>query len=177
MGHPLGSSLTLLFLSFTSFNKGSFSYISDKKPVSISIKETDYFLKIFRSREVARIGHLLALSIPGVGHLQILRCAGAGHLPTPNFWHARGFLSEYNYTEDFTGKTSSSVKDRKKLKRFIKACFRFYACISSLLIKPELHSEIGSYRRESKSFGLLNQISLDVIWRTSFHIYKTIHNS
>ena len=62
MGHPLGSNLTLLFLSFTSFNKGSFSYISDKKPVSISIKETDYFLKIFRSREVARIGHLLALS-------------------------------------------------------------------------------------------------------------------
>ena len=58
---------------------------------------------------------------------------------------------------------SSPLKDRKKLKRFVKACSRFYACISSLLIKPELHSEIGSYRRESKSFGLLNQISLDVI--------------
>ena len=65
----------------------------------------------------------------------------------------------------------------KFLKRFVKAFSWFYACISSLLIKPELHSEIGSYRRESKSFGLLNQISLDVIWRTSFHIYKTIHNS
>ena len=26
--------------------------------------------------------------------------------PTPNFWHARGFLSEYNYTEYFIGKTS-----------------------------------------------------------------------
>ena len=26
-------------------------------------------------------------------------------------------------------------------------------CISSLLIKPELHSEIGSYRRESMFFG------------------------
>ena len=57
----------------------------------------------------------------------------------------------------------SFVKDGKKLKRFVKACSRFYACISSLLIKPELHSEIGSYRRESKSFELLNQISLDVI--------------
>ena len=33
------------------------------------------------------------------------------------------------------------VKDGKKLKRFVKACSRFYACISSLLIKPELHSE------------------------------------
>ena len=35
----------------------------------------------------------------------------------------------------------SFVKDGKKLKRFVKACSRFYACISSLLIKPELHSE------------------------------------
>ena len=38
----------------------------------------------------------------------------------------------------------SSVKDRNKLKRVVKACFRFYACISSLLIKPKLHSEIGA---------------------------------
>ena len=47
---------------------------------------------------------------PGGGHLQILRCPGAGHLPTPgpflSFWHARGSLSENNYTEDFTGKES-----------------------------------------------------------------------
>ena len=91
-----------------------------------------------------------------MGHLQILRCPEAGHLPTPgttsSFWHACGFLSEYNYTEVFYWKNKqigSSVKDGKKLKRFIKACSRFYACISSLLIKPELHSEIGSYRRES----------------------------
>ena len=32
---------------------------------------------------------------------------------------------------------------------------------ASLLIKPELHSEIRSYRRESKFFWLLNQISVD----------------
>ena len=38
----------------------------------------------------------------------------------------------------------SSVKDGNKLKRVVKACSRFYACISSLLIKPELHSEIGA---------------------------------
>ena len=31
----------------------------------------------------------------------------------------------------------SSVKDRNKLKRVVKACSRFYACISSLLIKQE----------------------------------------
>ena len=58
----------------------------------------------------ATAGHFRTLSVPGVGHLQILRCSGAGHLPTPgptsSFWHSRGFLSEYNYTEDFTGKTT-----------------------------------------------------------------------
>ena len=37
---------------------------------------------------------------------------------------------------------------RENLKRFVKACSRFYACLSSLLIKLEFHSEIGSYRRE-----------------------------
>ena len=31
----------------------------------------------------------------------------------------------------------SSVKDRNKLKRVVKACSPFYACISSLLIKQE----------------------------------------
>ena len=52
--------------------------------------------------------HLPTLSVPGVGHLQILHFPGAGHLPTPgpfpSFGHAHGFLSEYNYTEGFTGK-------------------------------------------------------------------------
>ena len=58
----------------------------------------------------ATAGHLPALSVPGVGHLQILCCPGAGHLPTPgpflSFCLPRGFLSENNYTEDFTGKES-----------------------------------------------------------------------
>ena len=41
----------------------------------------------------------------------------------------------------------SSVKDRNKLKRVVKACSQFYACISSLLIKQEfIHSENRSYR-------------------------------
>ena len=35
---------------------------------------------------------------------------GTEHLPTPgpfpSFWYARGFLSEYNYAKDFTGKES-----------------------------------------------------------------------
>ena len=37
--------------------------------------------------------------------------------------------------------------------KIVKACSRFDACISSLLIKPELHSKIGSYQLESTFFG------------------------
>ena len=42
--------------------------------------------------------------------------------------------------------TRFPIKDRNKLQRVVKACSRFYlyVCISSLLIKPELHSEIGA---------------------------------
>ena len=98
----------------------------------------------------ATAGHLPALSVQGVGHLQILHCPWAGHLPTlgplASFWHAPSFLSEYNYT-------GSPVKDRSKLTRVVKACSRFYAYTSSLLIKPELHSENRSYRCESMCFG------------------------
>ena len=35
---------------------------------------------------------------------------------------------------------------REKLTRFVKACSRLYACISSLLIKAELHSETRNQR-------------------------------
>ena len=47
---------------------------------------------------------------PGVGHLQILHCQRPGHLPTPGaipelLTRTRfNFLSDYNYTEGFTGK-------------------------------------------------------------------------
>ena len=40
----------------------------------------------------------------------------------------------------------SFVKDRNKLQRVVTACSRFYmyVCIFSLLIKPELRTEIGA---------------------------------
>ena len=87
----------------------------------------------------ATTGHLPALSVPGVGFLQILCCPGQ----FPNFWHARGFRSAYNYPGDFTGKESRLSRlsrTGKKLKRFVTARSWFYACISTLLIKPELHT-------------------------------------
>ena len=51
----------------------------------------------------------------------------------------------------------SFVKDRKQLKRFVKACCRFYACVSSLLIKPELQGN-GAIDANQR---LLNQISVE----------------
>ena len=65
--------------------------------------------------------------------------------------HSRGFDTHVvSYQNITTQKVllekrqiGSSIKDRNKLKRVVKACSRFYACVS-LLIKPELHSEIGA---------------------------------
>ena len=102
----------------------------------------------------ATAGYFPAFSVQGVEHLPILRCPGAGHLPIlglfPSFWHPRGFLSEYNnYKEDITGKKADWLICQGQ--EVVKACSQFYACITSLLIKPELHSE--SYRHESTFFG------------------------
>ena len=58
----------------------------------------------------ATLGHLPTLSVLGVGHLQILctvQGPGIGQPQgQPQTFDTHGFLSEYNYTEDFTGKTS-----------------------------------------------------------------------
>ena len=106
------------------------------------------------------VGHLPTLSVPGVGHLEILHCPGARHSPTRG--HSRAFDTHtVSYQNITTQKVllekkqiGSSVKDRDKLKRVVKACSRFYACISSLLIKQErIHSENRSYRCESTFFG------------------------
>ena len=103
--------------------------------------------------------HLPALSVQGVGYLQILCCPGAGHLPTPgtfpSVWQASGFLSAYYYTKDFTGNESRLAHlswTWKKLERFVKACSWFCACISSLLIKPELQAAKSGTIDENQRF-------------------------
>ena len=66
--------------------------------------------------------------------------------------HSRGFHTHAVSYQNITSQKillekkqiGSSIKDRNKLKRVVKACSRFYACISSLLIEPKLHSEIGA---------------------------------
>ena len=92
-------------------------------------------------------GLLRALCPPcqyrGWGICKFYTARGVGHLLTPgqfaSFSHPRGFLSEYTTQRVLLEKTQieigSSVKERNKLKRVVKACSRFYSCISSLLIK------------------------------------------
>ena len=105
------------------------------------------------------------------GHLQILRCPEAGHLPTPgifpSFWYARVFLSEYNYTKGYYWKKKADWLICQG-QGAVKSCSPFYACISSLLIKPELHGETRELSAWINVFRLVNQISVDIIWRTPF---------
>ena len=75
--------------------------------------------------------------------------------------HSRGFDTHaVSYQNITTRKVllekkqiGSSIKDKNKLKRLVKACSRFYACVSSLLITPELHSEIGAIDVNQRFFG------------------------
>ena len=101
----------------------------------------------------------MRLFSPGVGHKQILPSPRIGYLLTPgphqSFLHVHGFLSEFCHTEDYAGKTSRLAhlsRTAKNLWRVARACSLLHACISSLLINPELHNEIGSYRGESMFF-------------------------
>ena len=99
--------------------------------------------------------------------MQILHCSVARHSPTPG--HSQGFDTHaVSYQNITTQKVllekkqiGSSIKDRNKLKRVVKACSRFYACVS-LLIKPELHSEIGAIN-VNEHFWSLYQISVHII--------------
>ena len=102
-------------------------------------------------RPRATVGHLHALSVQGVwGICKFCTARWPGIHQPPG--HSRGFDTHaVSYQNITTQKVllekkqiGSSIKDRNKLKRVVKACSRFYACVSSLLIKPELHSEIGA---------------------------------
>ena len=95
---------------------------------------------------------------PGGGAFSNFVLPGAGHLPNPRpfqrFWHARGFLSEYNYTENINGKKADWPYCQGQ---GVVKTTRFYACISWLFIKPvssqNYIAKLGSYRRESRFFG------------------------
>ena len=59
---------------------------------------------------------------PGGGVLAIFRCPGVGICQPRghhrDFWHSRSFQSEYNYTEDLTGKTSRLAHLSRRAKNY-----------------------------------------------------------
>ena len=118
-------------------------------------------------------GEFALLVSPG-GICNFSHCPGAGHLPTPGQFPSfeTNAVSYQNRTTQRVllekKQISPSVKDRG----VVKACSRFYAWISSLFIKPLLHSETRELSTWINVFWLVNQISLDIIWKTSFHIYN-----
>ena len=86
----------------------------------------------------------------GWGICKFCTARGPGICQPPG--HSRAFdthaVSYQNITTQriLLGKKADWLicQGQENLKRFVKACSWFYACISSLLIKPELHSEIGA---------------------------------
>ena len=106
----------------------------------------------------ATAGHLPPCQSRGWGICKLCTARGPGICQPRD--HSRAFDTHaVSYQNITTQKVllekmqiGSSVKDRNKLKRVVKACSRFYACISSLLIKQEfIHSENLSCRCESTS--------------------------
>ena len=72
-------------------------------------------------------------------------------------------------------RTRFPIKNRNKLQRVVKACFWFYldVCISSLLIKPELHSEIGAIDVNQRFLVIESNFCWYYVKNTK---HKTIHN-
>ena len=100
--------------------------------------------------------------------------ANAGAIPELSNTHA---VSHQNKTTQRVllekKQIGLSVKDRNKLKRVVRACSRFYACISSLHC---FSSQSYIAKLELSMWINVINININIIWKTSFHKYKTIHN-
>ena len=70
------------------------------------------------------------------------------------------------------------LKDRKQLKRFVKARLSLILCMYFFNAYQARFTRWNQDMNQRFSVMLkLNQISVDIIWRTSFHIYKTIRHN
>ena len=111
-------------------------------------------------------------------------CVAFARLVSPGgggwaIWHACNFLFRLTTQRILLEKQAHWLicQGPEKLKRVLKVCSRFHACFFPRHIKSESHGEIGSYQDVNQRFLdklKLNQISVDIIWRKFFHIYKTI---
>ena len=103
-------------------------------------------------------GAFARLVSPGGGAFANFALPGTGHWPTPgpflSFWHARGLLSENNYTEDFTGKESrlahlsrtGKIEEVRK-SMFLILCMHFfiaYQFVLAWLAREKLRSRVLS---------------------------------
>ena len=96
-------------------------------------------------------GAFARLVSPGEGHLQILRCSGPGICQPrgqPRTFDRHAVSYQNIPTQRILMEKQGDWLICQGEGKIVKACSRFDACISSLLIKPELHSKIGSYRRD-----------------------------
>ena len=117
---------------------------------------------------------LLANFVPGI-------CEPRGHSQAFDT-HAVCY-PEYNYIEDFTGKESRLAhlsrtgKNWRGLERHVLDFMHaFLHCLSSQNYRAKSGAIDVNHRfLVYGSCWLLNQISVEIIWKTSFHIYKTIH--
>ena len=88
------------------------------------------------------------------------------HLPTPglipSFWDTHSFLSEYNYTEDITGKKADwIIKDRELLRHVLDFMHAFLHCLSNL-----------GATDVNQRFLVSESNFCWYYWRTYFHIFN-----
>ena len=96
-------------------------------------------------------GAFARLVSPGEGHLLILRCSGPGICQPrgqPRTFDRQAVSYQNVPTQRILMEKQADWLICQGEGKIVKACSRFDACISSLLIKPELHSKIGSSRRD-----------------------------
>ena len=118
-------------------------------------------------------GHLPALSVPGMGHLKNFVasrgpgiCQPLGQPRTFDTHAARGFLSEYNYKEDFTGKTSrlAHLSRTGKIEEVCKGMF------SVLCLHFLIAYQANNYTANGVSAML--KLAPTVIYRKGYYFYS-----
>ena len=118
-------------------------------------------------------GAFTRLVSPGVGHLKHFFFSRGQDIWQPrgqprafDTHAARGFLSEYNYKEDFTGKTSrlAHLSRTGKIEEVCKGMFSIL-CLHFLIAYQARITQrnAGAIDVNQRFFWLLNQVSLDII--------------
>ena len=154
--------------------------------ISVGIPETFFFCIIYASVNsncaqpppgLLRGIQLPALSVPGGWAFANFALSGGRAFANPGANHElltrTQFPVRIQLHKGFYWKNKrigSFVKEGKQLKRFVKACFAFLHCYQARITwrNRELSTWINGY---------WIKFLLSIIWRTSFHIFKTIHNS